>query len=322
MDCDATDCPMLDAPDARCWQVMALCRGPEDHLPARIEIESCLECSVFQLSCPDKLTELGESFNNLMFLLQEGAEQFGRLRAQMVEKDKMAALGQIAAGVAHEVGNPLSSISSIVQILKRRPAAGPMAEQLDLIQSHIQRISAIVRQLVTMARPSSENWEPVDVGQVLEEAVRLVSFDRRARNVEIDFPRPASLTRTCGLRGELQQVFINLSLNAMDAMPAGGKLRIRAESTRGTIVLRFQDTGCGIPTETGRRIFEPFFTTKQPGEGAGLGLAVTYGIIQKHGGTIDFNSAPGEGTEFIVEIPVLNDPPQRQPREPAGRIAG
>jgi signal transduction histidine kinase len=312
MDCHATDCPMHDSPNERCWQVMALHRGPRDHLPARIELERCRECSVFQLSCPDTLTEMGESFNNLMFLLEEGAEQFGRLRTQMVEKDKMAALGQIAAGVAHEVGNPLSSISSIVQMLKRGPNGAPRTDQLDLIQSHIQRISAIVRQLVTMARPSPEKWEPIDMGEVMEEAVRLVSFDRRARNVAIDFQRPSHVPRTYGLKGELQQVFINLALNAMDAMPQGGKLRIRLESTRGTLILRFEDTGCGIPTEAGRRIFEPFFTTKQPGEGAGLGLAVSYSIIQKHAGTIDFSSAAGNGTEFIIELPVLDAPPQRR----------
>jgi len=310
LDCDRFDCPMHDSPGKRCWQVMAL-RRAHDPYSARVEIEECLKCRVFRESCPDKLTELGESFNNLVFLLEEGGEQVGRLRAQIIEKEKMAAVGQIAAGVAHEVGNPLSSISAIVQMLRRGRSDPAMTEQLDLIQTHIQRISAIVRQLVTMARPTAENWEWIDVGKVLDEAVRLISFDRRARNIEIVFEPPRQPLGTCGLRGELQQVFINLAINALDAMPEGGRLRIRIypDAACGRIITSFEDTGGGIPPETGRRVFEPFFTTKEPGHGTGLGLAVSYGIVQKHGGTIDFRSVPGQGTVFIVELPVLRRPP-------------
>jgi len=211
--CDRADCPMYDLAGERCWQVMALHRAGEDHRPVLIEIEKCRDCDVYRLSCPDKLTELGESFNNLMFLLEEEAGRLGRMRAQMVEKEKMVAVGQIAAGIAHEVGNPLSSISSVVQMLRRARLGSEVTEQLDLIQTHIQRISATVRQLVSLARPGPERWELVDIRQALEEVVQLVAFDRRARNVEIVFDPPRSLPATYALRGRLQQVFINLSLN-------------------------------------------------------------------------------------------------------------
>ena len=133
--------------------------------------------------------------------------------------------------------------------------------------------------------------------------------DREARKVDIDFEPPESLPRSYGLRGQLQQVFLNLSLNALDAMPDGGKLTIRAEKRNGSILVRIRDTGCGIAPEMKDRIFEPFFTTKKPGEGTGLGLAVSDSIIRKHRGAIDFNATAGHGTEFIVEVPILDKAP-------------
>jgi signal transduction histidine kinase len=308
--CDQTRCPMYDAPGERCWQVMALSRAVYEHETAGFEMHRCHDCEVYRLSCPDKLTELGENFNNLMFLLEQEAARVGRMRAQMLEKEKMVAIGQMAAGIAHEVGNPLSSISSIVQMLKRNGAATSMLEQLDLIETHIQRISATVRQLVSLARPGVERWELVDIGEILSEAVQLIAFDRRARNIDIDFGPTASMLHTYGLKGQLQQVFINLSLNALDAMPDGGKLSIRTEVKRANIIVRVRDTGTGIAPDTGRRVFEPFFTTKEPGQGTGLGLAVSYGIVQKHGGSIDFQSNAGNGTEFTVQIPVLDKAPE------------
>jgi two-component system NtrC family sensor kinase len=166
-----------------------------------------------------------------------------------------------------------------------------------------------VRQLSSLARPGDERWERTNLAQILDEVVRLVSFDRRARKVEIDFELPKSLPLVYTLRSQLQQVFINLALNAFDAMSDGGKLTIRAEKQRGSIVVRIEDTGCGIPAEVGRRVFEPFFTTKEPGVGTGLGLSVSYGIIQKHGGRIDFSQSLKGGTVFTVEIPILDKAP-------------
>lgn len=310
LDCERRDCPMFGARGERCWQVVALSGAGRGENAPEIEIQQCHDCAVFCRSCPDRLTQLGESFNNLMFLLEAEAAQVGRMRAQLVEKEKMVAIGQMASGIAHEVGNPLSSISSIVQLLKRSKNDGPETEQLDLIQRHIKRISTTVRQLVTLARPTPDGWERVDIAQLLEEAVRLIGFDDRARNIDIDFVRPESLPSTYGLRGELTQVVINLALNALDAMPEGGRLVIRAEKHRQRITVRVADTGCGIDPKIGRRVFEPFFTTKQPGLGTGLGLSVSYGIVQKHGGEIELSSVVGKGTEFVVQLPILDKPPE------------
>ena len=309
LNCQRRDCAMYDSPGRRCWQDIALRHNVGDqHIP-EVTLQQCHECEVYRLSCPDKLTELGESCNNLMFLLEEEAKQVGTMRAQFVQKEKMVAVGQLAAGIAHEVCNPLSSISSIVQVLKRARSAGPRNEELELIETHVQRISATVRQLVSLSRPSVERWESADVGEILDDVVQLVTFDGRARQVDITFERPRSLPRTFVLHGQLDQVFINLSLNALDAMPDGGRLVIAVREEHGSIVVCVEDSGCGIGPETARRIFEPFFTTKEPGRGTGLGLTVSYSIVEKHGGSLDVTSTPGKGAAFRVEIPILSKAP-------------
>jgi signal transduction histidine kinase len=257
-----------------------------------------------------------------MFLLEEESKDLGRMRAQMVEKEKMVAIGQMATGVAHEVSNPLSSISSVVQMLKRNGAGKAPSEQLELIESNIRRISGTVRQLVSLARPGPDQWEEVDLAGTLAEAVQLVRFDRRARNIEIDFEEPTGLPATFAMPGQLQQVFINLALNALDAMEkTGGKLHVWTQARRQEIVVGISDTGCGIEADVGRRIFEPFFTTKEAGRGTGLGLAVSYGIVRKHGGDIEYQSEPGEGTTFTVTLPVLSKPPDASHGE-TNRTAG
>lgn len=315
LNCARTQCPMYDAPGERCWQVVALRSCSQNNgAPSGVTINQCHDCKVYRMSCPDNLTELGEAFNNLMFLLEEEAKQVKVMRSQMLEKEKMVAIGQMAAGVAHEVGNPLSSISAIAQMLKRSKAPDLPTEQLDLIEMHIKRIMGTVRQLISLARPEPEGWELTDIGQTLDDAVKLISFDRRAKPVDIHLKRTQVLPASYALRGQLQQVFINLLLNALDAMPDGGTLNISVapQKKKRYIDVRIQDTGHGISNEAGRRIFEPFFTTKQPGQGTGLGLSVSYGIVQKHGGSIDFESSPGEGTTFTVQLPILHTAPDTQ----------
>ncbi len=320
--CRREDGVMHGTAYGRCWQVVALTRAAGNHQAPRIELQQCLACEVYRRSCPDQLTELGEAFNNLMFLLETEARQATQMRAQMVEKAKMVALGQIAAGVAHEVGNPLSSISSIVQMLKRSSAGDTMTEQLNLIHTHIQRITTTVRRLDSLARPAEESWKLVDLAQTLSEVVRLVSFDPRAQSVVITCDGPKMLPPTYSLRGQLQQVFINLALNALDAMPEGGHLTFRGRVRHGNIVVQVEDTGCGIAPETDRRVFEPFVTTKEPGRGPGLGLAVSYGIVQNHGGTIDFASTPGKGTVFTVEIPIMVKAPEPEHAQEHHSVGG
>ncbi len=311
VDCSNSSCPMYNARGERCWQVVGLRYPSKPQEAPNVDIQQCHQCSVYRVSCPDELTELGEGFNDLMFLLDEERDRAVRMRAHMIKKQRMAAVGQLAAGIAHEIGNPLSSISSITQMLRRSGVTSPSHEQLDLIDAQIRRITSIVRQLGRLARPGPEQWEQLDLAEVLAESVLLVSFDRRARNITIDFTRPPeSLPKTYGLRGELQQVFVDLALNGMDAMKDGGTLTILARRDQGNIVVQVEDSGTGISADIGQRIFDPFFTTKEPGEGTGLGLAVSYSIVQKHGGTIDFAPRASGGTQFAVQIPIRIKPPE------------
>ncbi|MEK6798383.1 MAG: ATP-binding protein [Planctomycetota bacterium] len=305
VECPQSGLPVADGTGQPCWQRLALSGSTWEGRSPQVTIQQCHECPVYRRSCPDGLTRLGESFNSLMFMLGAEAEKVRRMHAQMAEKEKMVAVGQLAAGIAHEIGNPLSSISSIVQMVKRQQSSGIDPSQLDLIQRHIQRISETVRQMGAIARPVAERWELADLGATLEEAVALVSFDGRAKTSRIELQRLDSLPKTYALRGQLQQVFINLLLNALDAMPEGGTLAVSARAHGRSTVFSVADTGCGIPREVGRRVFEPFFTTKEQGKGTGLGLAVSYGIVQKHGGSIDFHPRDGGGTVFTVEIPIL-----------------
>ena len=230
-----------------------------------------------------------------------------RQQRRLAEKENMFAIGQIAAGIAHEVCNPLSSISSIVQVLRRAGSKPPDPEQLDLIERHVQRISEVIRRLTKLAHSAGETWRPTDVVEALEEVVRLIEFDLRARKVNVSLVHPEPLPRVYGVRRELQQAFLNLSLNAFDAMPDTGKLTLSVRRGNGNLQVRVTDTGRGIAPETRRHLFKPFFTTKGPGQGTGLGLAVSRSIIEKHGGTIDVYSTVGQGTEFIIQLPVMDE---------------
>ena len=235
-------------------------------------------------------------------------ELMRRLHDQWAEKEKMAAVGRLAAGIAHEINNPLSSISSIVQLLKRHRDGALDLDQLNLLHRHIERIAHTVRTMSTLSRPAFEHWEYTDLSVALDDAVSLVSFDPRSRGIHIDFAKPQNLPRTWAVPGQIQQVFLNLLLNALDAMPGGGGLGVRAEADPRRLLFAISDTGCGIPPDIGRRVFEPFFTTKEPGMGTGLGLSVSFGIVQKHGGRVDFTDRKGGGTTFTVELPVMKEP--------------
>lgn len=310
LDCTRNDCSMNNGADRRCWQEMALNHPHRDRSQAAITLRECQQCDVYRQSCPDAMTELGEGINNLIYLLEQGAGQIGRMREEIAEKQKMAAIGQIAAGVAHEVCNPLSSISSVVQMLRRDQRNAPNAERLDLIDKHIERISAVVRQLTKFTKPEAGKYEPIDIPAIIDQVVRRIAYDPRSEKVELVFDRPAALPATYGMPAQLQQAVLNVAHNALDAMPDGGTLTFRAEERGGSVVVQVEDTGAGIAADAGRRVFEPFFTTKDPDRGSGLGLAAAYSIVQEHNGTIEYQSAVGKGTVFTIELPIRSQAPE------------
>jgi signal transduction histidine kinase len=256
---------------------------------------------------------------------------------RVLQAEKMAAVGKLAAGVAHEVGNPLASISSVAQIMRRRCADPDQLEKLDLIMQHINRASRIVRELLAFSRPVYDRkLGEVEISAVLDRAVSLLRYDRRAGNAAIECRYPAGLRVQRGDADRLMTVFTNVMINAFDAiapcrpltrrsplrgqMPQacgeatatsqGGdaRLMIRAEQTADRVIIAFEDNGPGMTKDELRNACEPFFTTKEPGAGTGLGLWVCYQVVQKHGGTIrlENRSAAGQaaqGTRVVIELP-------------------
>ncbi len=236
------------------------------------------------------------------------------LEEQLAHADKMSSIGVLAAGVAHEVNTPLAVISSYAQMLAKKVASDPQQIKiLDKITSQTFRASEIVNALLNASRVSPRELAPLDLNQVLTETLSLVEpqLPQNKINVRLDLrPEAASVV---GNSGKLQQVFLNLLLNARDAMPQGGQLTVQtrvAESNGGEAAAQVvvSDTGVGMTAEQARRAFDPFFTTKEPKRGTGLGLAVSYGIVREHSGNMSVESAPGKGASFRVELPLARKP--------------
>ncbi|MFN8546447.1 MAG: ATP-binding protein [Candidatus Eisenbacteria bacterium] len=236
-------------------------------------------------------------------------------RTQMVHQEKMAALGLLASGVAHEIGNPLTAVSSVAQLLRHRSQDPGVQKQLDLILTHLDRISKIVREMSDFSRPPSLVAAPTDVNEVLKTALHLARYDRRSRDVTVQEDLASHLPRVTLVADHLFQVFLNLILNALDAMQKGGRLTLRSRTVGEEIAVEVEDQGTGIAPELLDRIFDPFFTTKPVGKGTGLGLSVSYGIINSLGGRIDVESEPSRGSTFTVWIPVKSQLPAPVTRE-------
>ena len=226
--------------------------------------------------------------------------------------EKLAAVGRLAAGVVHEINNPLATISACAESLEARVSEGvygnseeidDLNEYLGLIRSEAFRCKSITNNLLDFSRMRTGNRFPIDAGEVLRSSARLVAHQKRGENIRIEFDIPEDLPLVNADEGQIQQSIIALSTNAIDAMPEGGTLTFRAIAEENRVILEVQDTGIGIAPEDMSKIFEPFFTTKEIGKGTGLGLAVSYGIITDHGGRLSVRSKLGKGTTFSIFLP-------------------
>ncbi len=229
--------------------------------------------------------------------------------------EKLAAVGRLAAGVVHEINNPLATIAACAEALETRVAEGTfgqsaevedLREYLSLIRSEAFRCKTITNGLLDFSRNRAGQHAPVELGEVLEATARLLRHQKRSRNVEIEVDAPVDVRAVAGDAGQLQQAVIILAENAIDAMPQGGTLLLRARNEGAGVRVEVCDTGVGIPQENLARIFDPFFTTKEVGQGTGLGLAVCYGIVTEHGGRVAVDSVVGRGTTFTLVLPSLS----------------
>jgi len=234
-----------------------------------------------------------------------------------MESDRLAAVGELVAGVAHEVNNPLSSISAFAQLLLRDTTMTPsQRESLEVIRAETMRASQVVKDLLAFARRSEPQSAPLDLNGVVGRTLRMRQYQFNEASVRVEAELAADLPSVIGDARQLQQVCLNLLTNAVQAMsPGGGVLRVRTYQANDLVRLEVMDTGPGIPVDARAHIFEPFFTTKKEGEGTGLGLSVSYGIVTTHGGAIEVVATGPAGTTFRVTLPAASAHPTAQEKE-------
>jgi two-component system NtrC family sensor kinase len=230
------------------------------------------------------------------------------MQERLLQSEKMVSVGQLVSGVAHELNNPLTGITGFAQLLLARELDESTKRDVETIYDEAERASKIVQNLLSFARRKRAEKELVNLNVLLERVLELRTYDFRVKNIDVELELDPELPETMVDADQIQQVFLNVVINAEQAMLSAhgqGTLTVRSERKDGALRISFQDDGPGMAPETVRRIFDPFFTTKDTGEGTGLGLTISYGIIEDHGGRIWAESEPGRGTTFTIELPVL-----------------
>jgi signal transduction histidine kinase len=278
-----------------------------------------------ELNRPDEIGELAEAFDTMTLHLRERTDEAARLYAetvqrntelaeinarlqstqqQLVQSEKLAAVGQLTAGIVHDVKNPLTVIKGMAESLQDEPELQPYANrELALIRDSATKANQIVSDLLTFSRQSTPEMHPQDLKATVEAALRITAYLTRKANVQVSTALPEQSVYMTYDAQQIEQVLVNLIQNAVHAMAQGGTLRVSLSQADEAVAVAVQDTGVGIPPENLRRIFDPFFTTKPEGEGTGLGLSVSYGIIARHHGRIDVDSTVGQGTTFTILLP-------------------
>jgi signal transduction histidine kinase len=253
--------------------------------------------------CPKILTALNRRMVlDLHLMIVNFLDQGFRSMVQQMEK--MAAVGQLAAGLAHEIGTPLNVISGNAEYLMMEiPPESPMTEELKVIVRETERVSELISNLLKFARPAPASMQQLDPAVLVREVVSLLMQEISKNKINLDCQLD-SLPLLEGDPNQLKQVFVNILLNAIQAMPENGKLEIGAKLTNDWLILTFQDNGQGIPQANLPMIFDPFFTTKSVGKGTGLGLSVCYRIVREHSGRIEVSSREGEGTLVEIRLPI------------------
>ncbi len=232
------------------------------------------------------------------------------LEKQLIHTQKMESIGTLAAGIAHEVGNPLASISALVQVAQRSTEDAFIKEKLNLVKSQVTRISKIIRDLVDFSRPSNFELQRVNINECLKEAVEITKVGTKAKTIEFSVKLSDDIPYLPLVADQLEQVFINILLNAVDALnevkdeKKEKRISIESSLSKDEAIITFTDTGSGISEANLSKIFEPFFTTKSKGRGTGLGLWVSYGIIKSFQGNLEVQSNTGLGTTFKIKLPI------------------
>jgi two-component system NtrC family sensor kinase len=254
-----------------------------------------------QMEAYKKIVSLNETLNSYV-------DELERTQKQLIQVEKMKSLGQLSASIAHEINNPLAGLLVYTRLLQKsilnssldRNKALDILSKMDLAITHS---SKLVSNLLDFARQKPPDLKPIEISKIIDHAISLVGHQAQLTKIKLIREETPSLPLVKGDSGQLQQVLINLIVNAIQAMPNGGELKIISFTDGGLVKVAIQDIGEGIPPENMDKLFTPFFSTKDEVKGVGLGLAVSYGIIQSHGGNIEVQSQFGKGSTFTVSLP-------------------
>lgn len=295
----------------------------QGNLDVRIDLPRSDELGLLAGSFNHMADELRAWSDTLEARVREKTEELEQVHQQMMQVEKTASLGKMAATVAHELNNPLSGIITYAKLTARRlrggmsdsPERNAMLDDLELIRSESMRCGKIVRDLLTYARQSTPEFQAVHLHDVIQHALKLIVHHTELGHITTETDLRLKDDQVVCDREQIVQALVALLVNAVEAMPSGGRLTLSTwepSGAAGRVAFSVSDTGVGIPEDLKERVFDPFFSTKSDTKGVGLGLAVVYGIVQRHEGTISVKSAPGAGTTFTIEIP----------RDPTGGAAG
>lgn len=252
----------------------------------------------------DEIGLLQSSFLEMLVRMRGVQREQERTRDAMVRAEKLASIGALASGVAHEINNPLGGMKNCLVQMEARPEDGERRRQyIGLMTRALERIEQVVGGLLDFSRRRELETGSVAMGEAVGNALELVAYRLEKNGIALDVDLDPELPIVEGDRHQLEQVLVNLVLNAVDSMEGGGRLSIGAFREEDAVRVRVRDTGTGIPSEVGERIFDPFFTTKEVGRGSGLGLAVSLQIVREHGGDLEFANLPEGGTEFVISLP-------------------
>ncbi len=256
----------------------------------------------------DEIGQLSKSFNEMADELNVREASLKKAQLALVQSEKMAAVGTLSAGLAHEVKNPLSAVLGYAQLAKRKLTQPEALEKhLDIIENETRRCNEIIGNLMQFSRAEKGEFSEVAVNAVIEKSIGIVDHQLSLNGVTIEKNLAPEIPPILGIANQLQQVLMNLSINAQQAMgESGGVLSFSSVVDSSSVLITVDDTGPGIPDDVAANIFEPFFTTKEAGEGTGLGLSVTYGIIQEHDGDIRVMGNPNGGARFEIRLPISN----------------
>lgn len=262
------------------------------------------EIKPLRIKTKDEINILANKFNEMAFRLQTAHLDLKKAQKGLIQTEKLASVGTLASGLTHEISSPLAGLKNCLIRIKKNPQKSQINRYFGLMMNAIQRIEKVVIGLLNFSRRDDYNFKPFNLPEIINRALSLVEYKLEKSGVEVEINLDEKLKNCVGDGQHIEQVIINLVLNAADAMSQGGKLSISSFCDNSSACIAIEDNGVGISPENIDKIFDPFFTTKEPGKGTGLGLSVSYNIIKEHGGDISVESEVNRGTKFIFTLPL------------------